>query len=66
MHLPARKNAGVIEHLGAMRLLKETPSIVQHTEIQTYDANAFAAQALSSPEQLAAVIDHTLLKPDAT
>ncbi len=27
---------------------------------------AFAAQALSSPRQLAAVIDHTLLKPDAT
>ena len=27
---------------------------------------AFAAQSLSSPRQLAAVIDHTLLKPDAT
>lgn len=28
--------------------------------------DTFAAQALSSPESLAAVIDHTLLKPEAT
>jgi len=31
-----------------------------------YDAAAFAEQTLSSPETLAAVLDHTLLKPDAT
>ncbi|MCL2659510.1 MAG: deoxyribose-phosphate aldolase [Acidobacteriaceae bacterium] len=36
------------------------------TETSLYDANAFATQALSSPERFAAVIDHTLLKPDAT
>ena len=29
-------------------------------------ANSFAAQALSSPGALAAVLDHTLLKPEAT
>jgi deoxyribose-phosphate aldolase len=39
---------------------------VQHIETPIYDANAFAPHALSSPENLAAVIDHTLLKPDAT
>jgi deoxyribose-phosphate aldolase len=32
----------------------------------TFDSAAFAAQALSSWQALAAVIDHTLLKPDAT
>jgi deoxyribose-phosphate aldolase len=31
-----------------------------------FDAAAFARQALSSPEALAAVIDHTILKPEAT
>ncbi len=31
-----------------------------------FDAAAFAAHALSSPQDLAAVLDHTLLKPDAT
>jgi deoxyribose-phosphate aldolase len=31
-----------------------------------FDAAAFARQALASPQALAAVIDHTLLKPDAT
>ena len=31
-----------------------------------FDAAAFTAHALSSPEDLAAVLDHTLLKPDAT
>jgi len=35
-------------------------------ESRTYDAAAFAAQALSSAATLAAVLDHTLLKPDAT
>ena len=32
----------------------------------TFDATAFAAYTLSSPQNLAAVLDHTLLKPDAT
>ena len=32
----------------------------------SFDSAAFAAQALSSWQSLAAVIDHTLLKPDAT
>ncbi|GGH13287.1 deoxyribose-phosphate aldolase [Silvibacterium dinghuense] len=35
-------------------------------EFPSYDAEAFARQALSSPAALAAVIDHTLLKPEAT
>jgi deoxyribose-phosphate aldolase len=33
---------------------------------ESFDAAAFSAHALSSPENLAAVLDHTLLKPDAT
>ena len=32
----------------------------------TFDAAAFAAHTLASPRNLAAVLDHTLLKPDAT
>jgi deoxyribose-phosphate aldolase len=32
----------------------------------SFDANAFAANALSSAASLAAVLDHTLLKPEAT
>ena len=32
----------------------------------TFDSAGFAAQALSSPQTLAAVIDHTLLQPEAT
>lgn len=31
-----------------------------------FDASTFAAQALASPAHLAAVLDHTLLKPEAT
>lgn len=31
-----------------------------------FDAAAFASHALASPQNLAAVIDHTLLKPEAT
>ncbi len=31
-----------------------------------YDAAAFTAQALSSPQTFAAILDHTLIKPDAT
>lgn len=33
---------------------------------ENFDAAAFAAHTLSSPENLAAVLDHTLLRPDAT
>ncbi len=33
---------------------------------EQYDAAAFAAHTLSSPQNLAAILDHTLLKPDAT
>ncbi len=33
---------------------------------ENFDAAAFAAHTLSSPQNLAAVLDHTLLKPDAT
>ena len=42
-----------------------TPSlkIAEHTP---FNATAFAEHALSSPAALAAVIDHTLLKPEAT
>ena len=32
----------------------------------SWDTAAFAGQALASPQNLAAVLDHTLLKPDAT
>jgi deoxyribose-phosphate aldolase len=35
-------------------------------EIPGFDAEAFATQALSSRQNLAAAIDHTLLKPEAT
>jgi deoxyribose-phosphate aldolase len=37
-----------------------------NTAVSSFDATAFAAQALSSPAALAAVLDHTLLKPEAT
>jgi deoxyribose-phosphate aldolase len=34
--------------------------------VDTYNSEDFAAQALASPKNLAAVLDHTLLRPDAT
>jgi len=37
-----------------------------HAAIQSFDTAAFAAHTLSSPQHLAAVLDHTLLKADAT
>jgi deoxyribose-phosphate aldolase len=43
-----------------------TPSNVSLAELTSYDVQSFAAQALSSSASLAAVLDHTLLKPDAT
>src|SRR5258708_30134564 len=33
---------------------------------ENFDSAAFTAHTLSSPRNLAAVLDHTLLKPDAT
>jgi deoxyribose-phosphate aldolase len=41
-------------------------SSLSQTQQHTFDANAFAAHTLSSPQNLAAVLDHTLLKADAT
>jgi deoxyribose-phosphate aldolase len=45
-------------------------SPVQETDLEfdhgTFDAAAFTAQALSSWQALAGIIDHTLLKPEAT
>ncbi len=38
----------------------------EELEVPGFDAEAFAKQALSSRERLAAAIDHTLLKPEAT
>ena len=38
----------------------------EEQEVPGFDAEAFAKQALSSRQSLAAAIDHTLLKPDAT
>ena len=38
----------------------------EEQETPGFDAEAFTKQALSSKQQLAAVIDHTLLKPEAT
>lgn len=43
-----------------------TTTANQPAATRNHDAAAFAAQALSSPAALAAVLDHTLLKPDAT
>lgn len=42
------------------------PTTVSIAEPAVFDAAAFAAQALSSPAALAAVLDHTLLRPEAT
>ena len=46
-----------------------TPTVdatAPETQSATYDAVAFASAALSNHRSLAAVIDHTLLKPDAS
>ena len=37
-----------------------------NTELSSFDAATFSAAALTSPATLAAVLDHTLLRPDAT
>lgn len=41
---------------------------IDETELEagSFDAEGFAGHALSSPQSLAAVLDHTLLKPEAT
>ncbi len=36
------------------------------TEVSAFNASSFSREALSSPAALAAVLDHTLLRPDAT
>jgi deoxyribose-phosphate aldolase len=38
----------------------------EEQEVVGFDAEVFARQALSSKQNLAAIIDHTLLKPEAT
>jgi len=46
------------------------PNLIDTQELEfnngIFDAAAFARQALSSPQALATVIDHTILKPEAT
>lgn len=56
-HLPVAEGA---VFLSTLTLSDSLPS-PQH-----FDSAAFTANALSSPQHLAAVLDHTLLKPDAT
>ncbi len=46
------------------QLLEETGKTTP--QMNHYDASAFSAQALANRHALAAVIDHTLLKPEAT
>jgi deoxyribose-phosphate aldolase len=43
-----------------------TTSPVSIAEPATFDASSFASHALSSPANLAAVLDHTLLRPEAS
>jgi deoxyribose-phosphate aldolase len=45
---------------------KPTPSSIAVAEPAAFDAAAFSAYALSSAAALAAVLDHTMLKPEAT
>src|SRR5271155_5576908 len=47
--------------LNTLSITDPTPNGPEH-----FDAEAFAAHTLSSPQNLAAVLDHTLLKPEAT
>ena len=43
-----------------------SPELADEFEISSYDVAGFAANALRDRQSLAAVLDHTLLKPDAT
>ncbi|WP_353068928.1 deoxyribose-phosphate aldolase [Tunturibacter empetritectus] len=56
-HLPSPKET----FLNTLSITDPLPHGPEH-----FDAAAFAAHTLSSPQNLAAVLDHTLLKPDAT
>ena len=49
-----------------MTVMTPAPEAELDFDNGTFDSAAFAAQTLSSWRALAAVIDHTLLKPDAT
>ncbi len=49
-----------------MSTMTTDPSIAVTAKRNTFDSASFAAHALSSEQQLAGVIDHTLLKPEAT
>ena len=46
--------------------LQEIPEIDSDLDCGTFDATAFAADKLSSWRNVARIIDHTLLKPEAT
>ena len=46
--------------------VSSTPGSTHRTHSETFNAAHFAAQALANPANLAAVFDHTLLKPEAT
>jgi deoxyribose-phosphate aldolase len=49
-----------------MTVMISTPEAEMDFDNGTFDSAAFAAQTLASWQALAGVIDHTLLKPDAT
>ena len=42
------------------------PAVAHPIHLDPYNAEAFTARTLESPSSLAAVLDHTLLKPEAT
>src|SRR5580698_6336334 len=50
----------------ANRRARATCRSIMNTETLPFDTTAFATHALSSAAALAAVLDHTLLKPEAT
>ena len=43
-----------------------SPELADEFEISSFDVAGFAANALRDWQSLAATLDHTLLKPDAT
>lgn len=51
-----------------MSTLPETRNVPEtlSPSLKSYNAEAFSSQTLATPQSLAAVLDHTLLKPDAT
>src|SRR5271170_6313918 len=55
---PPRRRSTLLNTLSISDPLPNGPEL--------FDAAAFTAHTLSSPQNLAAVLDHTLLKPDAT